>query len=162
MRARVGGGAAPPGMPWIAATVAIALLGCGGPPTDESPSGALRLFFESVATAQQATGRSRVEALEQAYGLLDARSRDRLDERSRATAALGAREHAAYEMLAAYPTRGAEVPTRAASFREAAGADADHATVTVRLAEDRSVEVPMVREDGAWRVVLDVPEIEPE
>lgn len=150
------------GAAWCVAVISLSMAGCGGPPTDNSPSGALRLFFESVATAQLATGRSRTEALDQAYQLLDSTSRDRLDERARATAALGAREHAAYEMLAAYPTRGEEVPTRAASFREATGPGDDHATVTVRLGEDRSVEVPMVREDGAWRVVLDVPEIEPE
>lgn len=141
-------------LPWLALCVA-----CSGPPSEDSPSGALRLFVESIERARLSAGSDRDEALESAYRLLDETSRERLEERSRTAEALGARDHDAFEMLAAYPSREAAsaVPTRASSFRESVDPDGLHATVSVRLPES-TIEVPMVREGEAWRVVLSVPE----
>ncbi len=137
--------------------LSLALLACSSPPSDESATGALRLFFESIAAAQASAGTTRLEALENAYDLLDEESRERLAARARTAGALGGRDHQPCEMLAAYPSRGMSVPTRAANFREVLE-DATHATVTVRLDDGRSVDVAMVHEEG-WRVVLGVPEL---
>lgn len=134
-------------------------LGCGGPPTDETPSGALRLFFEATQRAQETVGEDRDEALDAAFDLLDEASRDRLEDRARAAEALGARDHRGYEMLAAYPNRdeASAVPPRASAFRESIDDSGLHATVTVRLPAGEA-EVSMVREEDGWRVMLDVPE----
>jgi hypothetical protein len=143
----------------IALTMSIASsAGCGGPPDDRSAAGALRLFFESVAISQDSTGSTRSEALEAAYDLLDEESRERLAARARSTGALGGRQHDPWEMLAAYATRDSVLPSRASSFRESIDGDGAHATVTVHIDEERTIEVPMVREGEGWRVVLGVEE----
>jgi len=143
----------------VALVMSISICaGCGGPPDDRSAAGALRLFFESVGASQESTGSTRSEALEAAYDLLDEESRERLAARARTTGALGGRQHDPWEMLAAYATRDSVLPSRASSFREAIDADGMHATVTVHIDEEQTIEVPMVREDDGWRVVLGVEE----
>ncbi len=142
----------------LAVALVVLLAGCGGPPDDRSAAGALRLFFESIGTSQDSTGNTRTEALEAAYELLDRESRERLAARARSTGALGGRTHEPWEMLAAYATREGELPSRAASFREAIDPDGVHATVTVHLDDERTIDVPMVREEEGWRVVLGVEE----
>lgn len=143
---------------WVLGGVLALIAGCGGPPDDRSAAGALRLFFDSVSASQRSTGPSRTEALEAAYRLLDEESRARLAARARSTGALGGRPHEPWEMIAAYATRDSALPSRASSFREAIAPDGVHATVTVHLDEERTIEVPMLRQDEGWRVVLGVQE----
>lgn len=145
-------------MRWLGWLLLSFVVACSGPPTEETPSGALRLFFESMAEAQRATGPERIEALEQAFELLDEESRDRLTARARTATALGGRELAPSEMLAAYPNRSETAPMHSADFRESIAEDGESATVTVRF-EPNDIDVPMVREDRSWRVVLGVPEL---
>jgi hypothetical protein len=50
-------------------------------------------------------------------------------------------------------------PRRGSGMRTSAGGSADEVTVTVLGESDsQRAEVPMRREDGAWRVVLSIPE----
>lgn len=141
---------------WLALVALTAA--CSGPPSDDTPAGALRLFVESVERARQSVGPERDAALEQAYELVDEASRAELEERTRGAESLGARDHEPFELLAAYPRRegAGALPTRASAFRERLDPDGSHATVSVRSPAG-AIEVPMVREGDAWRVVLAVP-----
>jgi hypothetical protein len=141
---------------WLALVALTAA--CSGPPSEDTPAGALRLFVESVERARQSVGTDRDAALEQAFELLDGASRAELEERTRGAESLGARDHEPFELLAAYPRRegAGALPTRASAFRERVDADGIHATVSVRSPAG-PIDVPMVREDGAWRVVLAIP-----
>ncbi len=69
------------------ALLLLAASGCGGAPTDDTPTGAVRLF---VAAMDRSVGDRR--GLEEAYHLLAEPSRERLVARARMTAALGAAE----------------------------------------------------------------------
>lgn len=125
--------------------------GCAREPTDATPTGALRLFLDAMDRAEQDA-----RALEEAYALLDAGAREALAHRAHDAAALGGgREFAPWEMLAqgrfrlrfSFPEYGA--------MRERV--DGDRAVVTVTGAGGARAEVPLVREDGRWRVALELP-----
>jgi hypothetical protein len=141
---------------WLA-LVALA-AGCSSPPSGDTPAGALRLFVESVERARQSLGPDRDAALEQALELVDEASRAEIEERTRGAESLGARDLEPFELLAAYPRRegAGALPTRASAFREHLDPDGTHATVSVR-SPTGAIEVPMVREGDAWRVVLSIP-----
>ena len=100
---------------------------------------------------------SNEQALEEAYGLLDVHARDALGERARDASALAnGREFAAWEMLAQGRYRVRFAYAEYGSMRE--HLQGEHATVTVLGTDGTSrAEVPLVREDGHWRVVLVVP-----
>ncbi|MBX3273228.1 MAG: hypothetical protein KF729_23385 [Sandaracinaceae bacterium] len=126
--------------------------GCADVPTDETPSGAVRMFVAAMERSE-----AEPEALREAYALLSASSRRGLVQRSHLAASLGGRELPPWEMLVRGRFR------RSFPFRESASAmreaiDGDSATVTVRSEDgERTAVVPLVREDGRWRIVVDIP-----
>jgi hypothetical protein len=139
----------------IVLVVAVSFAGCGGAPTDDSAEGAARLFVEAME--RSASDR---RGLEEAYHLLSEPTRQRLVARARMTAALGAAEREPWEMLVEGTAHVRFMP-RPGGFREHVdAADPNRATVTVSGSESGQVaELPLVREDDGWRVVLDVPEL---
>jgi hypothetical protein len=136
---------------WLLLTVAC-VGACTPAPSDTTPTGALRMFLRAM---EQTSSNER--ALEEAYGLLDLHARDALGERARDASALAnGREFAAWEMLAQGRYRVRFAYAEYGSMRERI--EGERATVTVLGTDGRSrAEVPMVREDGHWRVVLVVP-----
>jgi hypothetical protein len=138
--------------------ITIAALGmlfaaCAPAPSDETPLGALRMFLRAMERSSDDA-----RALEEAYALLDTPARDALVARARDASALAnGREFAPWEMLAQGRYRVRFPYAEYGSMREAV--EGDRATVTVVGTDRRSrAAVPLVREDGHWRVVLRIPE----
>ncbi len=136
--------------PLVLTLVLVALgAGCSSEPSDDTPTGALTLFLEAMEKSDWDAS-----AREDAYALLSADARAALDQRAARANALSRREFAPWEMLAQgrFRLRFAPAQTRAHE-------DGDEATVTVLgRREGERADVPMVREDGHWRVHLVIPE----
>jgi hypothetical protein len=131
--------------------LALALGACSGAPTDETPAGAARLFV----TAMERSADDR-RGLEDAYRLLSLATRERLVERARQTAALGAAEREPWEMMVEGRAHLHFVP-RAGGFRdELDPSTPDRATVTVTGEHGEQASFPVVLEDGHWRVELEI------
>ncbi len=138
--------------PPIACLAALLATACADVPSDETPAGALRLFVDAMERSD-----AEPEALRDAYALMAAPSRRALQERAHLAASLGGREFQPWEMLVrgrfrrSFPLR-----DRQGAMRESI--QGDRATVTVRSEDgQRSAQVPLVRERGRWRVLLDIP-----
>jgi len=128
----------------------LVLLGCAESQEDDTPAGALMLFLEAM---DQGTGDS--DALQTAYTLLDRGARTALHLRAAKAQTLAGRTYHPWQMLAEGRFRLKFAPER---HRMRAKIDGERATVAVSDARgEQTVQVPMVREDGAWRVVLEVP-----
>ncbi|MCA9607942.1 MAG: hypothetical protein KC619_20170 [Myxococcales bacterium] len=136
--------------PPAACLALILLTACADVPSDETPSGALRLFVDAMERSD-----GDPEALRDAYALMAAPSRRALQERAHLAASLGGREFQPWEMLVRSRFR------RSFAFRDRAMReviDGDHATVTVRSEDgQRSAQVPLERENGRWRVLVEIP-----
>lgn len=142
----------------LAALALVPLLlasGCTRELDDSSPEGAAALFLDALARADDDP-----YAREEAYALVDEESRRRLVERARSATALGAREYEPWEMLVEGRSRLRFAPRRGSGVRVRESGEDGHATVLV-TGEDESqrAEIPMVLEEGGWRVVLGVPEM---
>lgn len=135
---------------------ALLLSGCTRELDDSSPEGAAALFIDALARGSEGDP----EAREEAFRLLDERSRRLLGERARSTTALGAREYAPWEMLVEGRARLRFTPRRGSGVRVSEDGEDGRATVLV-TGEDESqrAEIPMVLEEDGWRVVLGVPEL---
>ena len=142
---------------WALGLALFALAGCSDEPTDDTPTGAVRLFLQAMQRSADDPS-----ALEDAYRLLARPARRALAERAHAAGALGGREFAASEMLVRGRFRQRFTP-RPGGRGLTESIDGDRATVTV-IAEDgdRRAEIPLVREDGGWRIVLELPPVRPE
>ena len=134
---------------WIATTL---LIGCADLPSDETPSGAVRLFLDAMDRSDREP-----EALREAYALLAAPSRRALQERAHLAASLGGREFQPWEMLVQGRYRQSfQVHEGSSGMRERI--EGERATVTVRSDDgERSAEVPLVLEEGRWRVLVEIP-----
>lgn len=143
--------------PWLRALVCAvvfgaALLGCHREP-DDSPE----FVLTSWVSAMNAS-RSDVDARRRAYPLLSSRARESLTERAARASQLSGHDLQPWEMLA---------PGRFA-MRFAFNPDelevhiaGDRATVVARGRAGDRAEVPMVREQGHWRVDLVLPAMAP-
>lgn len=136
----------------MALLVVASTAACSPAPSDETPTGALRMFLR----AMELSGSDPL-ALQEAYGLLDAHARQALEQRARDASALAnGREFEAWEMFAQGRYRVRFAYAEYGSMRERV--DGDRATVTVTGTDGSSrAEVPLVREAGHWRVVLEIP-----
>lgn len=127
--------------------------GCERDPVDANPE---RVVEEFVARMQRVHGDPR--AARAAYELLWVEARQNLAERARRARAVAGREVAPEEMLA--PSRFAlQSPPKRYQSR----IDGDWAIVTAsgEGPEAREYEIRCVREDGHWRVVLELPPLSP-
>ena len=95
------------------------------------------------------------DALEDAYRLLDHRAQHALRERAaRAEAIGGGRSFSPWEMIAQGRHQLAFRPARRNGYQETI--DADRAIVTVTGEGGEHASVRLVREQGAWRVALEL------
>src|SRR6185369_3533326 len=115
-----------------------------------------RLFVEAMERSEGDR-----HGLEDAYRLLSLPTRERLVSRARQAAALGAAERQPWEMLVE-GTAHLRFSPRPGGFREQATDDPDHVIVLVTGAgEGESASLPLVHEEGGWRIELEVPEARP-
>ncbi len=134
--------------------LAVVLLACFGaacgPSRDESPEDALASWVAAMSASRADPANRR-----RAFELLSERARDNLARRAALAAQLSGREVKPWEMLA--PGRFA---LRLAFDRGQLRAriDGERATVTARGSRTEVAEVPLVREQGRWRVDLALPE----
>lgn len=132
--------------------LALIIASCSSAPSDTTPSGTVRLFLDAM---ERSNGDP--EALGEAYALLSAPTRRALAERAHFANALGGRRFEAWEMLVQGRFRLNFAPARgSAGMRERI--EGEQARVTVTSADgSRRAEIPLVREDGRWRIALSIP-----
>lgn len=129
------------------------LMGCSEESTDRTPGGALTLFLAAMERSQWDA-----EARRDAYRLMAPSTRERLQERASMTNALGSREFEPWEMLAQGRFRLLlDVPPESDLDVQI---DGEEAVITVRGGESEA-RVPMVMEEGRWRVRVEIPSIRP-
>ncbi len=132
-----------------ALAVIVALSACGER-REDSPEDALASWVSAMNGSRGDPSTRR-----RAFELLSQRARDNLSRRAAVAAQLSGREVKPWEMLA--PGRFA---LRFAFDRQQlrARVQGERATVTARGSRAEVAEVPMVREQGQWRVDLSLPE----
>ena len=132
--------------------MALALLGaaCSSEPTDDTPAGALRLFLETMDRSEWDEA-----ALEDAYGLLSEEARAGLGQRARMATSLSGRDFEPWQMLPQGRFRLRFSPRRSGGMVEHVDGDTAVVVVTGSRSGERA-DVPMVREQGGWRVVIDL------
>ncbi|GAB5541681.1 MAG: hypothetical protein SangKO_014410 [Sandaracinaceae bacterium] len=137
---------------WVIAALAFSCFGCTEAPSDDSPSGAVRLFLEAMARAEHDPA-----AVEEAYALLAEDSRRALSERAHLASSLGGRPLEPWDMIVRGRFRQSFIPARGGrGMRETI--DGNAATVIAENEEgDRRAEVHLVLEEEGWRVILDLP-----
>ena len=135
--------------PWC--VLLLGLCACSSAPSDETPSGALLMFLGAMERSDW-----NQEALREAYALLSADAREALEERAEMANALSGRDFEPWQMLAQGRFRLRFAPRQDGGLSERI--DGDRAVVVVTGSRDgERAEVPMVLEDGEWRVDLDIP-----
>lgn len=130
----------------------LALGACAEPGPEESPRATVRLFLEAMGRSNRDPN-----AVREAYALLSRETRRSLQARAHVAVQVGAAQLEPWEMIAR--SRYRQSFTLAAGERAMEAAiDGDEAVVTVHGADGtRSAEVPLVFEDGHWRIVIDMP-----
>ena len=127
-------------------------LACQREPVDEEPE---RVVQEFVERMQRVHGDPK--AARAAYDLLWADAKYNLGERAKRASALSGRKVAPEEMLA--PTR---FSVRFTPTRYKADVQGDWAMVEVTgEAPGQQHSIKCVKEDGTWRVVLEIPPVSP-
>ena len=137
---------------WAVPALLLLASGCGSSDAD-GPSETLSRFLETM-------DRSNVyeSARKEAYAMLDDGAQQALAERAQRAALVSGREFAAWDMLAPGRFRLRFVPAEHGGMR--ATVTGDHAVVQVVSDDGKDkVSVPMLRQDGRWRVQLGVPQV---
>lgn len=137
----------------LALGVLPALPGCEGDPIDETPE---RVVEEFIARMQRVHGDPK--ASRAAYELLWVEARRNLAERARRARSVAGREVAPEEMLA--PSRFA-LKTPPKRYRSRIDGDWAIVTASGEGPEAHEYDIRCVREDGHWRVVLELPPLSP-
>jgi len=142
---------------WLWGLSLLLAAGCSDAPTDETPSGTVRLFLQAMERSERDPA-----ALEDAYRLLARPTRRALMERAHMAGSLGGREFRPWEMLVRGRYRQTFTPRRGARGMSES-IDGDRATVRVTAADgERRAEVPLVREEEGWRIVIEMPPLRPD
>jgi len=122
----------------------VLLAGCAEEAPDATPEGALRAFIEAMEESRYDDSQ-RAEA----YGLLDETSRAALRQRTARAEALGRTGLEPWEMLATGRFRlSFEARSMSAQVEDGEG------IVVVRGPREERAEVPVVQEEGRWRIRL--------
>ena len=136
---------------WFLACTAVLLacgIACGRSALPETPVEVVRQFLEAMKHSADDES-----ALVEAYGLLDQNAQRALTARATRARALSGQAYEPWQMLAQgrfrlhFEARGA--------MRERI--DGERAVVVVNGAHDKRAEVPLVREQGRWRIQLVLP-----
>ena len=141
-------------VPGVCALVlSVLLCGCGHADAEETPIATVRHFLEVM-------DRSAVDesALREAYRLLDTQAQRSLAERADRASSLAGRRYEPYEMLAQGRFRLRFAPTAPGGMRERIDGTRAFVTVSGGGAGERA-EVPLVHEQGRWRIVLALPSL---
>lgn len=127
--------------------VVVCAAACAPDPGELSPNEALRAFLTALDRSPHAP-----EQLKVAYEWLDTKSQAALKQRAELAASLAGRSIAAWDMLVAGRTSFSaySVP----SLRMRARTEGERAFVTIPAEGQGEIEIPLVREQGRWRVVL--------
>jgi len=141
---------------WAATIELAAAASCGGSPVDESPVQTVRHFLELMER-----GAADEAALREAYRLLDASARKALAERAERAGTLARRRYEPWQMLAQGRFRLLFAPASPGGMREHVTGERALVTVTGAKKGERA-EVPLVREQGRWRIVLPIPKMRSE
>ncbi|MFT3921411.1 MAG: hypothetical protein QM778_02630 [Myxococcales bacterium] len=123
------------------------LFACAPDPGDLGPTEALAAFLTAVERSTHAPEQRKI-----AFEWIDVHSQDALAERARLSNSLAGRKLKAWEMLV--PGRVSFAGQSLAGVRMTADVEGDRATVSILIDKGDPIEVPMVREQGRWRVVL--------
>ena len=143
-------------MRWVATLLLIVAAACSETPTDRTPSGALRLFLSAMDRSEWDEA-----ALRDAYDLLSPDARAALEERADMASTLSGRTFEPWQMLVQGRFRLRFAPRRGGGMVERV--DGDRAVVVVSGSRDgERAEIPLVEEDGHWRVDLDLPPLRPD
>jgi hypothetical protein len=129
----------------------IVSVACGEGSQTSTPAGALRQFLTVMDESA-----SDEDALRSAYGLLSKSARTRLDERAMRARTLAGQDFEPWRMLAQGRFRLRFAPARSRGMRERIEGDRAVVLVVGEQAGDQA-EVPLVREDGHWRIDLAIP-----
>jgi hypothetical protein len=136
--------------------LALGAGGCSATPTDDTPTGALKLFLAAMDRSEWDE-----DALAEAYALMSHDAREALAERARTAEALSGRDLEPWKMIPQGRFRLRFSPRRQGGMREQVDGASAVVVVTGNLEGERA-EVPMVLEDDGWRVVLELPPLRPE
>lgn len=131
---------------YLTALLAV-LCACAPDPRDLGPTEALGAFLTAVERSTHAPEQRRI-----AYEWLDTQSQTALTQRAKLSNSLAGRKLQAWEMLV--PGRVSFAGQSIAGVRMTADVEGDRATVSILIDKGDPIEVPMVREQGRWRVVL--------
>jgi hypothetical protein len=141
---------------WLALGVPLAsaaLIGCEAEANDSTPERVVQEFIERM---QRVHGDSHAARL--AYELLWADARRNLAERAKRASAVAGREIAPEEMIA--PSH-FSLTYRPKKFNARVDGDWAEVTVSGESSSAPAHVVKCVREDGHWRVVLELPPLPP-
>lgn len=134
-----------------AGALACGSTACSSTPSDETPSGALQMFLDAMLRSDWDQS-----ALREAHELLSPDAREALQQRAAMANALSGRALEPWQMLTQGRFRLRFAPRAEQGMVERI--DGDRAVVIVTGSRDgERAEVPMVLEDGAWRVDLQIP-----
>jgi hypothetical protein len=125
----------------------LSLCACAPDPKDLGPVEALTTFLTAVERSTHAPEQRRL-----AYEWIDRDSQQALVARARLTNSLAGRKLAAWELLV--PGRVSFAGQSLAGVRMTAQVEGDRATVSIALDRGETIQVPMARQEGRWRVVL--------
>ena len=130
--------------------LAFAASACSRSAPDSTPEGALRLFIEKMETSSDDPS-----AMKEAYALLGPHARANLKERAERASRGQGKRFEPHEMLAE-ARFGLRFRTKAMATR----IEGEEATVQIAgEGPDEKATVKCVRENGAWRVELDLPDV---
>jgi hypothetical protein len=131
----------------------LGLLACQNEPVDARPE---RVVEEFATRMQRVHGDPK--AAREAYDLLWADARRNLAERAKRASAVAGRKIAPEEMIA--PSRFA-LRFKPRHYEARTSGDWAIVSVTSDAPEAQRQEIKCVREDGSWRVVLELPPLPP-